>query len=59
MSESPFPTIERTDVSADRLKAFKSERDFIGVGVDLMIEAGSYVCIAANILGSDRKWTRE
>ena len=26
---------------------------------DCVIEAGSYVCIAANILGADKKWTRD
>lgn len=51
--------IDRVDVSPERLAGFKSERDYVGLGVDLMIEAGSYITIAANILGPDGTWTRD
>lgn len=57
--KSPFPSIERTDVSAERIAGFKSERDYVGLGVDLMIEAGSYITIATGILGTDGTWTRD
>lgn len=56
---SPFPTIDRVDVSPERIAAFKTERDFVGLGLDLMIEAGSYITIALNILGPDGTWTRD
>ncbi|MFN5826637.1 MAG: DUF5677 domain-containing protein [Rhodobacterales bacterium] len=56
---SPFPKIERADVSPERIAAFSFERDYVGLGLDLMIEAGSYITIALNILGLDRAWTRD
>lgn len=56
---SPFPVIDRVDVSPERIASFKSERDYVGLGLDLMIEAGSYITIAACILGSDGTWTRD
>ena len=56
---SPFPAIDRVDVSPERIAGFKSERDYVGLGLDLMIEAGSYITIAVNILGPDGTWTRD
>ncbi len=56
---SPFPAIDRVDVSPERLADFKSERDYLQLGLDLMIEASSYITIAVNILGPDGTWTRD
>lgn len=51
--------IERTDVSEDELSAFKSEDDFIGLGVSLLIEAGSYACVGASTIGKEPSWDRD
>jgi hypothetical protein len=56
---SPFPAIDRVDVSPERIAGFKNERDYVGLGLDLMIETGSYITIAANILGPAGTWTRD
>ena len=57
-TESPFPKIKKADVSDEKLADFKNEADFVGLGIDLMIEVGSYVTIAASILGPDGTWDR-
>lgn len=54
-----FEEIEKLAVSEEELAAFTNEDDFIGLGVSLLIEAGSYVCIAANTLGEHEKWDRD
>jgi hypothetical protein len=56
---SPFPMIDRVDVSPERIAGFNDERDYVGLGLDLMTEAGSYIVIAANILGPNGTWTRD
>jgi len=41
------------------VRAFKSEHDYIGLSVKLLIETGSYVCIAGNIIPpSGKAWNR-
>ena len=42
-------SIKHADVTDERLDAFKSEEDFNGLTVELLIEVGSYVCVAANL----------
>lgn len=56
---SQFPVIERAEVSPERISTFRSERDYVGLGLELMIEAGSYITIALNILGPDGTWSRD
>jgi hypothetical protein len=56
---SPFPGIDRVDVSRERIADFKTEQDYVSLGLDLMIEAGSYITIAIHILGPDGTWTRD
>src|ERR1700676_2832252 len=52
-------SINGTDVSPERVHAFASEEDFNGVTVELLIEVGSYVCVAANLFpGTARRWNR-
>src|ERR1700735_4151910 len=52
--------IKATDVSEERFKNFSTEDDFNGVAVELLIEAGSYICVAANLLPSEtRRWNRD
>jgi len=46
-------------VDSTVVRDFKSEREYIGLSVDLLIEVGSYVCIAGNIVPFPRKaWNR-
>lgn len=54
-----LPVVERVEVSEEALAEFSSEHDFNGIAVSLMVEYGSWVCIAASLLpGETRKWTR-
>jgi hypothetical protein len=53
------PLVERVEVSEGALAEFTGEHDFNGIAVSLMVEYGSWVCIAASLLpGETRKWTR-
>ena len=48
------------DVSAERFQSFKSEDEFNGLSVELLIEVGSYIVVAANLLpGETRRWSRD
>lgn len=52
--------IERTEIDEERLRSSESEEDFIELSVSLLIEAGSYVCVAGNLYPADRrKWNRD
>ena len=52
--------IKATDVSEARLKTFVTEDDFNGVAVELLIETGSYICVAANLLPKEaHRWNRD
>jgi hypothetical protein len=54
-----FEEIEKQLVTEEEVAEFTNEDDFIELGVSLLIEAGSYVCIAANTLGAHEKWNRD
>lgn len=55
-----LPDIERTEIDEDEVRAFKSEADFVGLSVSLLIEAGSYVCVAGNLYpAATRSWDRD
>jgi hypothetical protein len=52
-------SIKPTDVSSTRTDAFTSEDDFNGLAVDLLIEVGSFICVAANLTpAKTRRWDR-
>jgi hypothetical protein len=53
-----FDSIRTTDVSASRTNTFRSEDDFNGLSVELLVEAGSFICVAANLLPYERRWSR-
>lgn len=66
MKESTEPSglqirdINRTEIDEDRVLAFESEADFIGLSVSLLIEAGSYVCVAGNLYPAEtQSWNRD
>lgn len=55
-----LPDIKRVEVSAEDLARFTDEQDFTGLSVELMIEQGSWTCVAASLLpGDTRKWNRD
>lgn len=55
-----FPEIKRVEVSPKELAEFTDEEEFTGLSVDLMIEQGSWTCLAASLLpGDTRKWDRD
>jgi Family of unknown function (DUF5677) len=48
-----------TDVSPERLQPFTSEDDFNAITVELLIEVGSYVCVAGNLFPAEtNNWDR-
>jgi hypothetical protein len=54
------PSVTRVEVDDARVRAFEDEQDFTGLAVELLIEVGSYVCIAASILPPPpHKWNRQ
>lgn len=54
-----IPSVTRVEVDDARVRAFKDEHDFTGLAVELLIEVGSYVCIAASILPPPpHRWNR-
>ncbi|WP_209507881.1 MULTISPECIES: DUF5677 domain-containing protein [unclassified Ruegeria] len=54
-----FAEIKPTEILEEKILAFDSESEFVGVCVDLLIEAGSYLITAASIYPSGQDgWTR-
>jgi Family of unknown function (DUF5677) len=52
-------SIKPTDVSSVRTDAFASEDDFNGLAVELLIEVGSFICVAGNLTpAKTRRWDR-
>lgn len=52
--------INPTEIDETAISHFQSEGDYIALAVDLVIEAGSYVCIAANLFKNrEMSWTRD
>lgn len=53
------PDVTRVEVAPDTVRAFTDEHAFTGLAVELLIEAGSYVCVAASILPPPpHRWNR-
>jgi uncharacterized protein DUF5677 len=53
------PEVKRVEVDLDKIAAFKTEEEFTGLAVSLMIEVASYSCIAAATLGASPSWDRD
>lgn len=54
-----IPDIKRTEIDESQVRKFESEGDFIGLSVSLLIEAGSYICIAGNLYPAEtHSWNR-
>jgi hypothetical protein len=56
---SHLPHIKRVDLDEAGLEAFKTEEEFTGLGVDLMVETASYACVAASLWGDESGWDRD
>lgn len=53
------PSVNRVEMDDAKIREFKDEHEFTGLAVDLLIEVGSYVCIAASILPPPpHRWNR-
>ena len=48
-----IPKVKRTELNIESIQQFSSEVEFISVSVDLLIEAGSYVCVVGNALPNE------
>jgi hypothetical protein len=58
--QTELPKIERTQVNPDTIKKFTFEDEFVGLSVDLLIETGSWICIAGNLFSRDtRSWNHD
>lgn len=54
-----IPSVKRVEVDPEKVRAFDDEDDYTGLGVDLLVEVGSYVCVAASILPPPpQRWNR-
>lgn len=54
-----IPTVNRVEIDSEKIREFSKEHEFTGLAVELLIEAGSYVCIGASILPpSPHRWNR-
>jgi hypothetical protein len=53
------PNVKRIDVDPIKIQMFEDEHGYTELAVDLLVEAGSYVCIAASILPPPpHRWSR-
>ena len=56
---SVIPIVKRVEVDTVKLEAFKDEQGYTGLAVELLVEVGAYVCIAASILPAPpHRWNR-
>lgn len=52
--------IKKVEIQEEQVQKFTSEKDFVGLSIDVLIEVGSFVCVAANLYPFDRKkWNRD
>lgn len=49
MHEYKLPRIKKVIIDPEIIKRFEVEYDFTKLSLDIMIEVGSYICVAANI----------
>jgi len=47
--------IDKTQINAKDIEHFVSEDDFIGLSIDLLIEAGSYICVIGNVMPANKR----
>ncbi len=52
--------IKKVAIQEEKIKEFASEKNFLDLSINILIEAGSFVCVAANLYPIDRKeWNRD
>ena len=54
-----FPSVDPVSVDQASLQATESESDFVGLGVDFLIEAASYLTIACSVYPNENGWSLE
>ena len=60
VSEESIPEIRRVEIDENHVRQFESEEDFTGLAVDILVEVGSFVCVAGSLLPADRQaWNRD
>ena len=60
MVDDILSKIIRCEINENEIQEYQSENNFMQVSVDLMVEVGQYICLAASILPADRKeWSRD
>lgn len=55
MHEYKLSKIKKVIIDPEIIKRFKVEDDFTKLSLDIMIEVGSYICVAANIFPAKNK----
>jgi hypothetical protein len=60
MSSENLTNIERTVIAPEEIRQFNSEDDFLRLSVHILIEVGSYACVAGNLypIGTEG-WDRD
>jgi hypothetical protein len=59
LSADSLADIERVVIDVEKMSKFGSEEEFTALAVSLMIETGSYVCVAACTMGTKPTWDRD
>lgn len=55
MLDNILSDIKRCNIDSGAMNVFDSEDDFMKLSVDVLVEVGQYICLAACILPGDRK----
>jgi phage gpG-like protein len=59
-NSTKVPEIKRTEIDPKAVKKFGSEADFVGLSLELLIETGSWLCVAGNLLPAvTEAWDRD
>ena len=59
LSTSHIGEIKRVPINIEEIANFDNEDEFTGLAVDLMVETGSYVCVASCTMGTKPMWDRD
>ncbi|MBY3179306.1 hypothetical protein HFO27_32700 [Rhizobium leguminosarum] len=59
LNNETMPEISKVAVDPAVMAEFTSEQDFMSLAVDLAIETGQYVCVAACTTGKEHSWSRD
>ncbi|MDR9764410.1 DUF5677 domain-containing protein [Rhizobium redzepovicii] len=59
LTTETMPEISKVAVDVAAMAEFTSEEGFMSLAVDLAIETGQYVCVAACTTGKEQSWSRD